>query len=208
MGNVLRRAQAAQGRFLSQLWQYLRRQGIQHIRADNAGCHAVDPDVGGGQLHGQGAGQTDQRRLGAGVCHLTAGAPLTPDGGNVHDAACVLVEHVGQHRLDGVERAVHIDGEVPVPQLRGDVLEQGLTRHTGVVHQQRYRAEGFLHLPHHGCHLVLLRHVGLDHHGPAALCRQLLQQRPGAVLPDPIVDAYGPALPGQLRRHGPPDAPG
>ena len=115
---------------------------------------------------------------------------------------------MGQHCLDGVERAVHIDGEVPVPQLRGDVLEQGLTRHTGVVHQQRYRAEGFLHLPHHGRHLVLLRHVGLDHHGPAALCRQLLQQRPGAVLPEPIVDAHGPALPGQLRRHSPADAPG
>ena len=49
-------AQAAQGRFLSQLRQYLRRQGIQHIRADDAGGHAVDPDVSGGQLHGQGPG--------------------------------------------------------------------------------------------------------------------------------------------------------
>ena len=57
VGDVLRRAQAAQGRFLSQLRQYLRRQGIQHIRADDPGGHAVDPDVGRAQLHGTGSGR-------------------------------------------------------------------------------------------------------------------------------------------------------
>ena len=38
------------------------------------------------------------------------------------------------------------------------------------------RAEGFLHPAHHGLHLVPLGHVRPDHHGPAALRRQLLQQ--------------------------------
>ena len=40
----------------------------------------VHPDTGGSQLHGKRAGQGDDARLGAGVGHLAACAPLAPDG--------------------------------------------------------------------------------------------------------------------------------
>lgn len=41
----------------------------------------------GGQLRRQRPGQADDGRLGGGVGHLAAGAPLAPDGGDVHNAA-------------------------------------------------------------------------------------------------------------------------
>ena len=176
VGDVLRRSQAAHGSLLRQLGQYLGGQGVQHIRADDARRHAVHPDVGGGQLCRQRPGQADEGRLGAGIGDLAAGAPQSPDGGGVDDAPLVVVQHGGQHRLNGVVGAVYVDGEVAVPQLIGDVLKQGLSRHTGVVHQQRYRAEGILHLPDHGIHLFPAGHIRLHRHHPAALPGELFHQ--------------------------------
>ena len=43
---------------------------------------------------------------------------------------------MGQHRLYGVERPVHVHGEIAVPQGVGDILEQRLSRHARIVHQQ------------------------------------------------------------------------
>lgn len=62
MGDVLRRAQAAQGRFLSQLRQYLRRQGIQHIRADDPGATQLTRG-GWGPASGPGTGQAEDAAL-------------------------------------------------------------------------------------------------------------------------------------------------
>ena len=83
------------------------------------------------------------------------------------------VEHGGQHRLNGVVRAVHVGGEIPVPHLVGHVLKQRLSRHAGVVHQQRHRAPFLLNGPHHGLHLLPLGHVRLIRHDGMTLRRQL-----------------------------------
>ena len=173
MGDVLRRSQAAHGSLLRQLGQYLSGQGVQHIRADDARRHAVHPDVGGGQLCRQRPGQADEGRLGAGIGDLAAGAPLAPDGGDVENTALMGVEHGGQHRLNGVVRAVHVGGEIPVPHLVGHVLKQRRSRHAGVVHQQRHRAPFLLNGPHHGLHLLPLGHVRLIRHNGMTLRRQL-----------------------------------
>ena len=118
------------------------------------------------------------------------------------------MQHPGQHGLDGVERAIHVDGEVSVPQLVADVLKQRLSRHTSVVHQQRHGTEGVLHLPHHVVDLLPDGHVGLHGHGPLSRRRQLLHQRVSTVLPFPIVDADGVARRCQLPHRGASDAAG
>ena len=207
-GDVLRRTQAAQRRLLRQLGEYLRRQSVQHIGLNDTRRNAVDPDARWRQLRRQRPRQRDQRALGGRVRHLAAGAPQAPDGRHVDDAPGVFAEHMGQHRLYGVERPVHVHGEIAVPQGVGDVLEQRLSRHARIVHQQRHGAELALHPPHHLVHLYPVRHVRLHGHGAAAGGADLRHQRHGAVLPLPVVDAHGVALGGQAAGHRPSDAPG
>ena len=111
------------------------------------------------------------------------------------------------HRLNGVVRTVHVGGEVPVPHLVGHILEQGLARHTGVVHQQRHRAPLLLDGTHHVLHLLPPGHIRLIRHGLMSFRRQLRSQTLSAVLPYPVVDADLPALTAQLTGHRPADAP-
>lgn len=85
----------------------------------------------------------------------------------------------------------------------GPLLISGYAR---VVHQQRHRAECLLHAAHHCVHLRAVGHVRLHRHRPAALALELAHQLLGTVLPHAVVHAHGPALPGQLRRHGPSDS--
>ncbi len=123
-------------------------------------------------------------------------------------AAIMGVEHGGQHGLDGVERAVHVDAEVAMPQVVGDVLEQGLAGHAGVVHQQGHRAEGVLQAADHIVDLGAVRHVGPQGQGAAAGGGELGHQTVGAVLPDAVIHAHGVAVGGQLTGHGAADAAG
>ena len=207
-GDVLRCAQPPQRRLLHQLRHDLLGQRGEHIRLDNARSHAVHPYARGGKLRRQRPGQRDHRALGGGIRHLAAGTPQPPDGRDVHDAALVLPQHGGQHRLHRVVRAVHIDGEIPMPHLVGGVLKQSLSRHAGVVHQQRYLAEFPLDPAHHLVHLRPIRHVRLHGDGASARRPYLLHQCGGAVLPLPVVDAHGVALRRQTARHCPPDTAG
>ena len=164
--------------------------------------------MAGRQLRGQGAGQADKGGLGGGIGHLAAGAALAPDGGDVHDAALMGVEHGGQHRAAGVERSVYVHGEKLVPALVRQLLKQGLACDASVVHQQGHGAEGLLHPTHHGLHLLPLRHVRLTRHHPTALGGQLRRQLLGLVLPHAVADANRPAPTRQLCGHGSPDASG
>ena len=196
VGDVLRCAQTAQRRFADQLLHGLLPQHLDHISVDDAGGHAVYPDAGGGQFHSQRPGQGDDTRLCAGVSHLAACPPLAPDGGNIYDAAPFFRDHVGEGRLDGVPGAAQIYRQIPVPHLVSGVLKQPLTRHTGVVYHQLYRAEGLAQLPDHLGHGSAVRDIGLEHGGMTARCRQFLHQLPGLVRPIQVVDAYSPALMG------------
>ena len=53
---------------------------LNHVGVDDAGSHAVDPDVGGRQLQRQGPGQPHESGFGAGIRHLAGGSPQSPDG--------------------------------------------------------------------------------------------------------------------------------
>ena len=102
MRNVLRRAQTAQGSLFCQFFQGFLTQNLHHVGVDDTGRHTVDPNVGGGQFHSQRTGEGNEGSLGAGVCYLTAGAPQSPHGGNIDDAAPLLVKHMGQDSLNGI----------------------------------------------------------------------------------------------------------
>ena len=80
VGHVLRRPQPPQRRLLRQIPQGLLSQDLNHIGVDDAGSHAVDPDVGGRQLQRQGPGQPHESGFGAGIRHLAGGSPQSPDG--------------------------------------------------------------------------------------------------------------------------------
>ena len=101
---------------------------------------------------------------------------------------------MGEGRLDGVPGAAQIYRQIPVPHLVGGVLKQPLTRHTGVVYHQLYRAEGLAQLPDHLGHGGAVRDIGLEHGGMTARCCQFLHQLPGLVRPVQVVDAHSPAL--------------
>ena len=108
------------------------------------------------------------------------------------------VEHGGQHGLDGVERAVHVDGEVAMPQVVGDVLEQAwpatpalfTSRDTGPKASSRRRT-------------ISLTWARSDTSARRARARQPEavssgHQTVGAVLPDAVIHAHGVAVGSQL----------
>ena len=80
VGHVLRRPQPSQRRLLRQIPQGPLSQNLNHVGVDDAGSHAVDPDVGGRQLQRQGPGQPHESGFGAGIRHLAGGSPQSPDG--------------------------------------------------------------------------------------------------------------------------------
>ena len=208
VGDVLRRAQAAQRRLLRQFPQRLLPQDLDHIRVDDPRGHAVDPDVGGGQLQRQGAGQADQRRLGAGIGNLTGGSPQPPNGGDVNDAAVLHMKHMGQHCLNGVAGAAQVDRQVAVPLFIRDVLKLDLPRDAGVVHQQRHRPQRRLRCADHGLHRRPVRYVRPHRNGAAAAASDGLRQflRLCSVLQ--VIDADGTASLRQLLRNRSSDPPG
>ena len=104
------------------------------------------------------------------------------------------MQHVRQHRLNGVARAVEIHGEIAVPQLVRHILKLCLSGDAGVVHQQRHAAEGLLHAAHHRVHRRALGDVRLHRHGFAAVFAQQRHKLLRFVAAFKIVHAHGIAV--------------
>src|SRR5699024_1580584 len=150
--------------------------------------------------------QTDNSCLGGGVGHLTGGPPLSPDGGDIHNGPRLAVDHGRQHCLDGVVRAIHIDGKDPMPECAVDVLELVLLSDPGIVHQTGDGAESRFYLPYGGSDGVPVGYVRLDRQSSSSrgadLRRQSLSGLPGLEIVDPYSEAlrcqtayYRPANP-------------
>lgn len=105
-GDVLGLAEAAERRLLGKVLERFLAQYLDHIGLDDAGGNAVDADAARRQLHRERARQADERVLRAGIRHLARRAVLAPDRRNVHDGSALFVQHVRQHRLNGVARTV------------------------------------------------------------------------------------------------------
>lgn len=78
VGHVLRRPQPSQRRLLRQIPQGLLSQNLNHVGVDDAGSHAVDPDVGGRQLQRQGPGQPHESGFGWQAYATSQEAPRSP----------------------------------------------------------------------------------------------------------------------------------
>ena len=120
----------------------------------------------------------------------------------------MMMQHAWQYCLDGVIGAIHIDGEHPPPQLGRYILKQHLAGDAGVVYQQGHGPPAVFNVFDHGRHSCAVGNIRLRHHAAAALIRQLLRQLLGGQRMSAVIDAHGPAFPGQLCGDGPADAPG
>ena len=86
-------------------------------------------------------GQADDTGFDSGIVHLTGGAADAPHGGHIHDAACLLADHVGQGCPAAVKDAREVHAHHGVPVLIGDVGKELLLGNTGVVDEDIQGAE-------------------------------------------------------------------
>ena len=93
---------------------------------------------------GKGLAKADEPCLGRTVGDLAAAAGLAPHAADKQDAAVFTVDHAGQNRAAGVERAVQIDGHHPPPVLVGGVGEQLDLRDAGIADEHLQTAEFLL----------------------------------------------------------------
>lgn len=163
---------------------------------------------GGGKLRGQGTGQGDERAL---VAEYVT-SQLAPRSPQMEEMLTMQPSWAwsmaGRTAWMAWNAPVHVDGEVAMPQVVGDVLKQRLTGHAGVVHQQRHRAENILQAANHVVDLGAVGHVGPQGQGAAAGGSELRHQAVGAVLPDAVIHAHGVAVGSQLAGHGPANTAG
>ncbi len=82
----------------------------------------------GRELDRQGLGEADDAALRRDVVRHVGRAGLRARRRDGHDAAPPRSQHVGDRRLQAVERAREVDREDPRPRLGGDVGERGRTR--------------------------------------------------------------------------------
>ena len=101
---------------------------------------------------------------------------------------------MGKNRLDGVERAVHIDRKDSVPESVGDILELALLSDARVVDQRLDGTQRRLHQMDGGGNGLPVRHVPLDGQGIRALESQFLDQSLRLLLGIQVVNPHCIAL--------------
>ena len=151
----------------------------------------------GRKLRREGAGEADDGVLGGGIGDLAGRAVAAPDGGHVDDAAGMLVQHVGQHRLDRVVAAAQVHRKDAVPGGPVDVLKKLLFGDARVVDEQRDLPELLFRARDHGLHGLGIGHVRLYPDGVGPSHAELFAQRLGQIRALDAVEADGIARPGQ-----------
>ena len=136
--HILRPAVAADTAVAGQLSHGFRIQIGAHIRGNDAGGNAVDPDAAGPQLLSQSLGQGDDSPLGGGVGRLAGGTHPTPHTGNREDHAPLLPQKEGQGGVDTVVDALDIHGKEPVPLRLGDLADETVVGDTCAANQDVY----------------------------------------------------------------------
>src|SRR5213596_1566479 len=189
--------------------------GAGELRIDEPRGHRVHQHVAGGQLLGDGLGETDQAGLGRGVVRL----PLVPVDAHyardIDDPPPAALDHPPGRVLRHEERALEIRVDDGVPIVLADPKQQVVARGAGVVHDHVDAPEVPLHRGDRRLHLSGVAHVTSvaprravgqrmgDGLGLGAVAPQDGQLRPRhrEGLRDGVPDAAAPA-----RHHG--DLPG
>src|SRR5690348_9311097 len=132
----------------------------QHGRVDETRRNRIDGDSGRSVFEGQRLGQAVHR----GLRRHIVGHEWLPGVGarrrDVDDAAPSRLDHVGQHRLDGVEHAVQVHVDHPGPFLERHVGELLKALYARRVDQHQNRAERLADLRYRGVDLGAVRDIG------------------------------------------------
>src|ERR1700744_50973 len=88
------------------------------------------------------------------------GAGVGARRGDVDDPSPAGLEHVGQHRLNGVEDPVEVHVDYPLPSLERDVVKLLEPVEAGRIHQYRDRPEPAADRCQGGIDLCAVRDVG------------------------------------------------
>ena len=187
------------------------RGGVAHQAADalrvvdGAGGDGVDPNVVGRPLHGQGARQVQNARLGRpGVGHVRRGEPgvVRPD---VDDAPAALRPHRREDCPAHEERPVEHDLDDRPPAVRGELLRRAQEVTGGVVDEDVDAPEALERPLRDPLGLLGVAHVGLEGEG-APPQRLDLPDDLGVVLGVAAGDHDVGAVAGQLPRDDEADA--
>src|SRR5213593_4028163 len=194
--------------------------GAGELRIDEPRGHRVHQHVAGGQLLGDGLGETDQAGLGRGVVRLPFVAVDAHHARDVDDPSPAPLDHPPGRVFGHEERALEIRVDHRIPVVLADPEQQVVARGPGVVHNHVDPPEVLLDRGDRRFHLAGVAHV------TSIAARRAVGQRMrgrlglGAIAPqdghacarereglrDGVPDAAAPAshhgdLPGQVDLH-------
>ena len=169
-GHVRGLAQAAQRDLLQQRRARLGADPRRHGGLDEAGGDGVDGDAAGRQLPGGGLGEADDAGFARAVVALPGVADQADDGGDVDDAAGLLLEEAAGEGLGEQEGALEVDVQHRIPVGLAHAHQQAVPGDAGVVDQDVHLAGGGEDLLRGGCHAGGVGDVGPERPGPAAQC--------------------------------------
>ena len=154
IGDVLRRAKAAErGLRFKRLARFFG-QGAGHVGVNKAGGNAVHRDAAAAHFARQRFAEPLQRGFGGGVVSLPCVAHCADHGGDGDDAPRALFHHAAQHgfgrAINGFE--VHVHNLVPFFFFHAH--QQVVARDARVVHQNIQFAEFFFHVGNQRFHAV------------------------------------------------------
>ncbi len=113
-----------------------------HSRAEDRDADGVALQ---GELLAQGLGESDHRGLRRLVDGRAARGGEADRGSGVdHVARLAARDHARQERLNPVDHSADVDADVEVPQFVGHLVDRQRPADSGVVDEQRHRADAFL----------------------------------------------------------------
>ena len=119
--------------------------------------------------------------------HLARRAAHAPHRGDIDYLSALFVNHVGQSRLNAVERALNRDAHHAVEILLGDVAEHLLLSDSGVVYKHAYSAELPAGEVRHLVHFASRAHIGSEADRPAVFFVYLAAESERRILRSAVV---------------------
>ena len=115
-----------------------------------------------GDLHGDGFVEADESVFGGAVMAAHTESTLSSNGGDLHDVAALLFDHVGQDIATAQKGAFQLGVDDILPGLLVHLRNGDHGRVAGIVDQDIDLAEGIHHLSDHFFHVGGLAHITFD----------------------------------------------
>src|SRR5919107_1486084 len=168
LGDIFGLAEAAHGDRLEDLLLHLLRYRADHVGLYKPGADGVDVDAAPGKLQGGRFGVPEQTGLCRRVVGLAQVTRFADEGAHVDDRAALLLHHVRQRRVHGVEATVQVQLHDLVPALHVELVQRGVGIYAGVIDQDVDPAELLHRLVYELLRVLGVRDVCLDRYRFAA----------------------------------------